>query len=352
MALTDPKDTLAYHSSRPLAVQRDMSEVPCKMVADAVTLYQGKHGKGDIGETVPEQQAMWFYGMNHGVALIASRRDTLEPLTAWENEFVNAYHKRLAPKAIRAFYYLLLICTREARHNQSKTKMSGQLTEKFGWEISSFFTSVSGGENTIHERFMKNPPMAPIGKYCEALCWQFYNCSWSPGYGGKAWGAVADCLHRFVNGEFSAEMMLDTIWTLSHNNGPIFNKGIFYGMYSAGLIVKLLDVQRSGQIPTACLHDTSLSKFVAEPLRQHMLELKKQFPKDIGSFVDWEVVEALGSVGKYHSEKKDQMYVHGPSPVAKVVAKATQKAKEFKDQSEFEIMPGVVVNKTKMLRIG
>ena len=38
--------------------------------------------------TVPESEALWFYGMNHGVALISANRAPLEPLSKWEQEFV------------------------------------------------------------------------------------------------------------------------------------------------------------------------------------------------------------------------------------------------------------------------
>ena len=102
-----------------------------------------------------------------------------------------------------------------------------------------------------------------IGKFCEALAWQFYHCKWAGGYGGKKWGVVTDCLVRFVKGEFSAEMMMDTVWTLSHNSGPIFNKGQFYGMYGHNLY-RILDVQRSGQVPEAVLFDAPI-KFHADP---------------------------------------------------------------------------------------
>jgi hypothetical protein len=131
---------------------------------------------------------------------------------------------------------LLLICTREARHNQSLSKDKSTMDKMFGHALSDFFVSIKGGEATIHQKLLTNPPPATIGKYCECLVWQFYNSKWNGGYGGKAWGNIADCLNRFVHGEYSAEMMLDTVWTLSHNNGPIFNKGVFYEMYSHSIM--------------------------------------------------------------------------------------------------------------------
>lgn len=360
MALTDPQNTLAYHQSRVLCAQRDMSDVPCYKVALALSQYQDKHSASDDGHHNPEQQALWFYGMNHGVAMIQSRFAPLEPLPEWELGFVQRYHEELAPRAVRAFYYLLLICTREARHNQSLKSDGPKMTEKFGKPITDFFVSIKGGESTIHQKFLTKPPQGTIGAYCEALCWQFYNSDWHGGYGGPAWGNIADCLHRFVTGEFSAEMMLDTIWTLSHNNGPVFNKQIFYSMYS-GAIFRVLDVQRSGQIPQAVLFDAQIGKFASPELGKLMKHLKERFPEDVGDYVDWEVVEALGSVNKYPTEKQAQFAKHGMSEAAKKAQEqvllaqkakeeAAKKAAEEHAKQWFTVMPGVEVKKFQPVR--
>ena len=257
MALTDPTDTLAYHNSRVLCSHRDMSDVQCAHVAQAMKQFMATDKEKN---TVPESEALWFYGMNHGVALISANRAPLEPLSKWELQFVNSYHELMTKKAVRAFYYLIWICTREARHNQSLSADLPKIGKQFGPAMQSFFTSIKGGEAGISQKFLDHPPQTTIGNYCEALRWTFYHSKWSGGYGGKKWGVVTDCLVRFVKGEFTAEMMLDTIWTLSHNNGPIFNKGQFYGMYSSTLI-RILDVQRSGQIPEAVHDDTAIAGF-------------------------------------------------------------------------------------------
>lgn len=356
MALTDPIDTLAYHQSRVLCAQRDMSEVPVHCVTAALTKFQAADTKS---ATVPESEALWFYGMNHSVALIASKFDALQPLPEWELDFVNSYHQKMMEKALRAFYYLLIICTREARHNQSLSSSMAKMTEQFGKPAAEFFKA-SGGEGGIHSKLLKNPPKTTIGQFVECIRWQFYNSSWNGGYGGKKWGQVTDCLCRFVKGEFSAEMMLDTIWTLSHNNGPIFNKGHFYTMYS-GVLVRILDVQRSGQVPQGVLFDPMISGFAESDLIAAMKSLKQRFPQDIGDYVDWEVVEALGSVHKYPNEKKAQTQKYGLSPEAKAAQDAKVAAEKAKAEAEaakkldleknwLEIMPGQHVKKVEVLR--
>jgi len=355
MALTDPKDTLAYHLSRPLTTHRNMAEVPCSAVSAACQTFMSQDAKSN---TIPEVEAMWFYGLNHGMALIGENRHPLEKLPSDELNFVKDYHQIMGEKAQRAFYYLLLICIRESRHNQSLTKLE-KMTDTFGKEIVQFYLSISGGESSISSAFLKKPPNGPIGKFVEAVTWQFYNCNWAGGYGGKKWGVVSDCLTRFVLGEFTAEMMLDTIWTLSHNGGPIFNKGQLYGMYGSQL-GKLLDVQRSGQIPHAVI-DGTFKSYVEPGLEQRIEYLQKKYPAKIGSYVDWYTVEALGSLGKYPGEKKKQEE-EKMTPEEKAAKKlAAQLAAQLKAEqaaavlaakyeNQIQIMPGVWIPKLKVPR--
>jgi hypothetical protein len=360
LALTDPKDTLAYHGSRILCTHRDMSKVPCKAVAYAMQAYM----KGDQhADTVPESEALWFYGMNHGVALIAAQRAPLEPLDPWENNFLMAYHTQMAQKAVRAFYYLVWICTREARHNHSLEKDLPKIGELFGEPMQKFLTGIKGGEAGISKKFLEAPPDATIGVYCDALRWTFYHSKWGGGYGGKAWGKVTDCLCRFVSGEFTAEMMLDTIWTLCHNNGPIFNKGQFYACYESDYVVKrILDIQRSGQIPEAVLHDDKCKGFAHNNLSELMSQLNARFPGKIGDYVDWMKVEALGSVQKYAQDIAAQHKKYGMTPEQKAsIAKAEAEAaaiKKAKEEAEakkaaehaktwFQVMPGLEVKKVQ-----
>jgi hypothetical protein len=356
MALTDPQDTLAYHNSRVLTSHRDMGETPCKNVAKALVAYQINDQKK---ETAPESEALWFYGLNHGVALIAANRAPLEPLTKWEQSFVELYHAKLADKAVRAFYYLVLICTREARHNKSLSADAAKIGEQFGKPVQNFLSSIKGGEAGIAKAFKETPPDATIGAYVNALRWAFYNSSWSSGYGGAKWGTVTDCLCRFVHGEFSAEMMLDTIWTLQHNGGPIFNKQEFYAVYSKPHLQRLLDIQRSGQIPQAVLTDSNVKVYAEPELQSLMLQLKKQFPDKIGDYVDWEVVEALGSVQKYPQEKAAQFAKWGMSPEAKkaqemaaakakAAAEAAEKQKAEHTKNWFKVMPNLEVKKVQV----
>jgi hypothetical protein len=361
MAITDPKNTLAHHQSRVLTTHRDMSEVKCAVIAKAVSAYMKADVKPD---TKPETEALWFYGMNHGMALISAKYAPLQPLPPMELEFVRAYHEVLGPKAVRAFYYLLWICTREARHNGSLVKDTPKITELFGPEVGAFYSSINGGEAGISKAFLTNPPDCSIGVYVKSLAWMFYKSSWSTGYGGKKWGDVTDCLVRFVTGEFTAEMMLDTVWTLAHNGGAIFNKGSFYTCHTP-VLARLLDIQRSGQIPEAIGSDAPLAKFSDVGLCAQMATVFMLFESKLGKFVDWVMVEALGSVEKYPSEKKKQLGIAALTPAGKAaqakaeaaalvkalaVAKAEAKAIADHDKIWFKVMEGFEVQKIKIAR--
>ena len=321
MALTDPPNTLAFSYSRLLTTHRDMRDVSCASVAHQLKGYlASSYG---LNKVSPETEALYFYGLNHAVSVIASMRAPLEPLASDELKLVQLYHQQGQLSAVRAFYYLLWICTREARHNQSLTKDGPNLSEMFGAPMQEFFLSIKGGEANISSKFVSHPPAGTIGTYCRALQWQFYNSKWNSSYGGAAWGAITDCLVRFVEGEYTAEMMLDTIFTLCHNNGSCFNKGTCYHHYSANLAI-VLDVQRSGQIPEMVLSGTYISQFVSQELLQAMTSLKAIAKDRIGNYVDWFAVEALGSLGSYSNPKTEQIAKHGMSP--KATAAEKQKA--------------------------
>lgn len=327
-----------------------MSHVNVSSVVQRMAAYSATSGSS----TVPECEALWFYGMNHGMALIAQRFDPLEPLPKEELTFVQLYHQKMAEKAARAFYYLLIICTREARHCSNLSEMKPALESQFGYAMAGFMAK-GGGESGIHEKLKNHPPATMIGNYVKCLQWMFYNCKWPGGYGGPAWGKVTDCLVNFVTGTFSAEMMLDTIWTLCHNNGPIFNKGHLYSTYGSH-IVRMLDIQRSGQIPTAVLTDAYLVSYVDDDLRDLMKRLVEKY--DLPKYVDWYTVEALGSVKKYKDDKKAQAAKYGvPETAAEAekqaaalaaaaAAKAAKEAEEYK-KNHLEIFPGFTVKKIK-----
>jgi hypothetical protein len=118
-----------------------------------------------------------------------------------------------------------------------------------------------------------------------------------------------------VYGEFTPEMFGDTAFTLAHNNGPMFNKGMLYSNYSSEF-KKILDVQRSGQIPQYL----SEKVFIGDVVPTYMAEAVVVFPAELTGTVDWYKVEALGALGNYALLKKKQVLAgKGPQGLLKDV---------------------------------
>lgn len=305
----DP-DTLDFQLSRPLARPRDRSAVPVANVVKAMNQFLATHS-----HVHPEVDAISFYLMNHAVAEVAKRVDKDAPLGHYL-PLVADYHQAQNEASARAFYYLLIICTRESRHASLNPTLQATLNAKYPGCLP-FWKGIHGqGSHGASNRLKQHPPEASMGDYVHFLCDVFYKGGFGGGFGGPAWGKVADCLRDFVIGKYTAEMMMDTVWTLCHNNGPIFNKGELYHCYDPYAIIKVLDVQRSGQIPQLVAND-ELPQFTTTSHRAYQKAAQAALGDCMGGYVDWEVVEALGATKKYPAEKKAQFAKHGLSTKAK-----------------------------------
>ncbi len=299
--LTAPEDTLARNLARPLMVTQDRGSIPCTQIAKAIKTFQTEVGEAN---TSPEASALAFYGLNHAVAALRTQFHPLEPLPGKALALVHKHFELNTSMAFRMFAYLLLICTREARHVHKTADFSTTLQQEFGPAVASYVVSIDDSAQAAQKMMVEQAPDYTLGEHCRALQFVFYKGGFAGGYGGKKWGQIADCLSSFVHGETSAEIMLDTAYTLSHNNGPIFNKGMLFSSYSGNLI-RILDVQRSGQIPRMILHDQTVGKYVNYKLGALMLDLVEYLP-EVNQPVDWYTVEALGAVQKYTQEKAAQ----------------------------------------------
>lgn len=301
------QDTIEYHRSRVGFQFRDMSSVPLNLVCNAITEY-----RKTSTERRPESSALWFYLHNHACGVLMAKYPRSCPLGSF-NGIMEDYHTFLCEEAVQMFYYLLVICARESRHIRSDTDFAG-LATYHSQALVDFTKSLSGsGPLAAVSTFLKSShPDTTIGEYANFLVSAFSKGKWSGGYGGKAWAEVAKALCSFVTGEHSAEMMVDTAFTLSHNNGPIFNKGIFYAGYDLYDIMTILDVQRSGQIPKFILDHTGCS--ITASMVAKAKELCPTFEglsTDFSGYVDWFKVEELGAVQSYGAYKKKQEEKYG-----------------------------------------
>lgn len=346
-------DTLAYQlHCRPGARALDRSDVPLPVVANQCKTYKAGSDSDfkPNGKALPEEQAISFYMMNHASMVVRQRCALYEPLGQYL-PVMNDYHRFLVQASVRMFYYLLWICTRETRHAGVSSSLESKFKEK-GWGKFVAFRSTLHGSKESVERLIYNPPQGNLGEYTQFMRDTFYEASFSGGYGGPKWGQVADCLNNFVKGNYSAEMMMDTAFTLCHNNGPIFNKGMLFEMYSKYDITQILDVQRSGQMPKFVIN--SESKYVNSGHREWALQYQKLLGEDFDQGgVDWYLVEELGSMQKYTKQKENQTVKPSEEFIKKVVAKKKVDkpidAAE-KDPNTFLVMPGLAVKKVKVPR--
>lgn len=365
------KDTLAYQLGvRPGVQRRDMQEVPLPQVVTQLNKFMGSDLLSGLVDTPvlgvigdekacgnPERDAVVFYLLNHAVSLVRQNVHIHEPLGD-RLPIMDLYHEQLATRATRMFYYLLLICTRESRHDKAgySSSLWINLRETYGEAIYNFHGVIrSASSSAAADALRSKPPEVSIGKFTSFLSELFHKGSYSSGYGGPAWGAVADVLRDFVHGKITAEMMMDTAFTLCHNNGPIFNKGMLFEAYSHG-IYKILDVQRSGQIPQMVANNETIWAkdpvvSVAWVTCHHILG------KDFEGHVDWFTVEELGSLNAYKQQKDAQVSKYGyPSNFkAKIEAEKAKKelaAKkaETDEKDMIEIMVGLKLKKVEVPR--
>lgn len=341
---------MASHLNRPGVTPRPL-EVWVAPVVDQLNKYMGEpktlHPALGAEELMahPERDAIEFYLQNHAVAILNQRFGPEAELPPNVANVMNDYHAMLAVKSVRMFYYLLLICTRESRHEKSdySSPLWGDLFNIYGEPVIIFHKSIKGsGSSGAVSKFRKHPPKTLLKTYTSFLVDVFFKGKYSGGYGGPAWGEVAKVLRDYVHGTLSAEMMMDTAFTLAHNNGPIFNKGMLFHGYS-NEIYKILDVQRSGQIPQYV--EDSASSSLTPRIKQMQASLKALIGGEFGGYVDWFKVESLGAMKSYHAEKAEQVAKHGnPQPPAEQKKKAptaSQQAGKASDNvSYFAVFPG------------
>ena len=263
----------------------------------------------------PEHQAIEFYLLNAAAAELSLTLDHHEPLTPDHQAVLDRYYQALEQSGHRAFFYLFLICTREARHWQ----LGGQadLEKKYGKKLG-FFNSIPDSSGEIMTHLETHPPEFSLVDFTELLVDVFSTGSFGGGFGGKNWAEVAKPLRDFVKGATTMEIFLDTVWTLAHNNGTIFNKGMLYNDANKAELLKILDVQRAGLVPNLVAHGDS--SFVIEAHVQTLLTVRQVLSEFGVCPIDWEKVKALGAKGHYSAK---------PSKVLKPKDIATPPANSF-----------------------
>lgn len=300
----------------------------------------------------PETEAIRFYVLNHLFSMIPMMKgfNSEKVLPDDVQEIAKEYIGNLRLISVRAFYYLMLIINREMRHgnNTSTTIYSWSEHKDHHAELKEYYEVLTSG-GSPEEKLKGNGLNTPTGVWTEFIKWGFTNMGFGGGFGGKPWANISDCASKFVNGKISAEIMADTIWTLAHNNGPIFNKGMLYNHQNNTVLLRILDVQRAGMLPNLVMeNDEHIKKFVPVELKS-VIEKAQDVFKTTFDPVDWEQVMALGAVGNYGSEYTKKTGV--PKTKSKTVkTPSVVLVPKLKDEVDFFVMPGLSVKKHSLER--
>lgn len=329
------QDTLAYHRSRPLVVAQSLRSLPLKSVVDAMN----KYFKGKPGHASVEESALTFYLLNHAYACLGQKFGPHQPLGEF-NEIAERYIQMSSAIAIRAMYYVLLICARESRHVHKtasfKTKMQKGYGEAF-WEFQNGMPDDPAG---AVDYFRHNaPPSMSFCAYTKALVYVFEKGAFgSSSYGGPLWAKVAGTLRAMAAGESSPEMFVDTVWALRHNTAPIFNKGMLFE-HDKHELNMILDVQRAGLIPQLVgdsLKNGDDLAGVTSTVQALYSTCLNLMPTEFGGHVDWVTVKERGALHDYSIKINQQIKKYGVPPSLKVAAELEGK-KYFVTEDEYAV---------------
>lgn len=309
-------DTLAHFKASPMFKPWNQSNVSVvQAVAELNAYFAAQPGSASV-----EDSAIKFYLMNHAFSEMQHRFDVHEPLPAEWLSIPKSYMALLSPAVIRLVYYMMLIVTRESRHVKKSATFLNGIKKKHGEVYGAYLSSIPSGSNEAAIYFRQNPPQGiTLVEYLSGVTTVFNTGSFSTGYGGKPWGGISQCLLDFVAGTTSAETMVDTAWTLAHNNGPMFNKGMLFNGFDQNTTLKILDVQRAGMIPQLIAQfsrgEVSLHS-VSTDTKKMWKSCRDLLGETFDGYVDWYAVEAAGCMkkGGYPQEKAKQDVMFGKVP--------------------------------------
>jgi hypothetical protein len=297
----------------------------------------------------PETAALIFYLLQHALSVIRQDYGLDTPLPQEKLSLVEVYHREATSLSVRMLYYMMAICTREIRHKNWNTARRATFKAKFGDTLAKYYDGIPGSETAAAMHILHTPPPCTVGKYVDSMVHCFGTGGWGSAFGGKKWKDIAICLRRFVKGETSAEMLLDTAFTLCHNTAPIFNKGMLFTSQNASSIFYILDTQASGQIPQ--LIDSPMVASDAIDSKVHTLH--SQCVNALGDvmqgYVDWHKVQAV-ACGKVHYGNliKKQANLGQSSTFAKEAAEAAMKKQEELNKNYFYLTDKVKLPKVKV----
>jgi hypothetical protein len=212
----------------------------------------------------PEDYALDFYLLNHAVFELGRRFSMNEKLDDEHIDFMNLYVERNLEIFTSAFLYLLVITTKESRHILTNKHDCNMHEDNFiddyvrgkyddCYRFTRMLKDKKESQDYKANRALLNKDQVPnvsLQTYLEYLETLYSHGEWYDEYGGEVWATITNVLLRFVKGEISPENLVDNMWTLSHNNGLIFNKHIVFSNYeSEEGMLEILNAQAIGRLP-------------------------------------------------------------------------------------------------------
>ena len=353
MSLTAPQNTLRYHSTRPTAVERDMSWVPFPEFAAGAKPHFTWFGSGNcMGKNpmAPEWAAMCFYLLQHTLAEIRQRRGLDTPLAKQELELVESYHHHANAMAHRMMLYVWAICLRESRHKHWNSEREAKFRKACGDVMADWYqqcVSKGSGEETFVKYALTNPPACTLGEFTNGLVRVFMDGGYSAMFGGKKWKEIAVALDDFVNGKVSGAMFLDRAFNLAHNTAPIFNKGMLFECQDKTQLNFILDTQHASMIPQLVRKGSPVgSKWIDSELLSLADLARTVIGEAFDGEVDWHKVEAYGKGNVTYSALKKNTNAAG-SKWADAKAKAAAQAAVKKAESVYVVDHNTELKKLK-----
>lgn len=279
----------------------------------------------------PYSMAVEFYALNHMCADLVTKVSPLKPLDKGTNYFAHVErYSCLLSKAFRfLLHYTLIISAREARHTKNGSDVAYDLKGKYPQAAIDCVTRYLGSSNQTkiilslqdHTDF---PEDCLLGDYISVIEQMFLLGKFAGGYGGLPWANIAGTVRKMVYGEISPEVFIDTAFTLAHNNGPMFNKGMLFSHPNTKDLLKVLDIQRAGLIPHA-INRGVISGFT------YKLDPGSEYPP---SDFSWLKVQLAGAVQDYtgnmtYEEKKIWQQKKDEIKAAKEAEEAAKKAEKL-----------------------
>ena len=295
---SDPKTLGFLLGTTPAKRSRSLESVSMLSVTQGLKAYEAKAG----GNPYAQDDAVRFYLSSHLLADISQTFPASRPLNDEQYALIKQLLGYVTETSARFYFYALKIVLREYRHCKNRQHML-EVFEKYCQKSAAYLDYVmDSSSDVLFENMEQCQIDAPFGNVLRCVEYGFYHAKWSAGYGGPKWGVIARVLRRFIEGQYSPEIMLDIGWALAHNGGPIFNKGYFYAGFSGGTLLKVLDLQRAGEIPAGVRAGE-----IPIPCALLIPGVEKHFGLQYPERVDWWKVDKLGAKNSWSTQLHKQM---------------------------------------------